>query len=233
MKTFKILSLMLMAIPMFTACGTSYNVTVVLEKDNNIVYDNGRQEVTFNIKDKDASEYGLGFASSLDSSCVETNSYFAGKTLSFERLSDTSLKVSFDGDSTYAFGDAFQVEFTFKFLDKAFNKNGFHDYGNPLYLTRSYAEIDSTASAGTRGAFSFKVYGTTLKNAEVSVDSLVCSGVTATEVKVYESGTIFVKYEDKADNATVKFPASLFNNNKGLTFTIDQLVILKKVAFAA
>ena len=155
---------MLLAVPTLTACGTNYDVTMILEKSDSYVYDNGKQEIVFNIKSKDASEYGVGFASTLDSSCIQSSDYVAGKTLSFDRLSDTSVKVSFDGDSTYSFGDDFQVEFTFKFLDKAFNKEGFHDYGNSLYLTRSHAQIDSVISGSSpKGAFGFKLYGTTLK----------------------------------------------------------------------
>ena len=230
---FKILSLMLLAVPTLTACGTNYDVTMILEKSDSYVYDNGKQEIVFNIKSKDASEYGVGFASTLDSSCIQSSDYVAGKTLSFDRLSDTSVKVSFDGDSTYSFGDDFQVEFTFKFLDKAFNKEGFHDYGNSLYLTRSHAQIDSVISGSSpKGAFGFKLYGTTLKGEDVEIDNLVCTGVTVTGLTIYNTGSVLVKYDDKTDNATVKFPAALFNNEKDLVFSVNQLVTLSRVAFS-
>ena len=234
MKPIKLLGLLLLSTPMLAACGETYDVTMSLAPSSVYVYDNGAQDITFAISERNNTEFGVGWADNVGASCIKDSPALAGKALAFNKVDATHLTVTFSGDSTYNFAQYIDVEFVFQFTDAAFNKTGFHDMGTSLHLIRSHAEITSTAKAANRGAFGFKLVGTTFLNYEaITVESLQGSGLTITAVTPYDAGTCSVRYEDPEEGATVTFPKSLFANNQDLVIGVDNLVITQSIPFAA
>ena len=145
MKLGKLLLFTALAVPTISGCSMepTYNIETMLNVDSSQIYFYGTQEITFSISDNYVQEYGLKFASSIDSSCISEMDALKGKTYTFSRISDTSLKVTFSGNSSHRYEKTNEIKFDFKFNDNVFSKSGFHHHANEFRLTRNNASVTS------------------------------------------------------------------------------------------
>ena len=233
MKFIKLCSLFMLAAPTLIGCGeTNYDVTVILDRSSSQVYDNGTQEITFSIQENTVKDYNLSFVENVDASYIVSNSCLGGKTLTFDRVTETQLKVTFAGDSTYDFGQDTSANFNFKFLDKVFNKSGFHDYGNELSIVRSHGIITSLVS-GPHSHIVLQLVGTTFVDYQsITIDSIVADRLEVFNINAYSDYHLSFSYKNSEDDATVKFPKQLFHLNKELVIIVDHIFIGQSLLFS-